>query len=340
MLSVIIPAYNASNKIIRCLDSIKSQNIDKLEIIVINDGSVDDTLNKTKMYAAFNPSLNIKVIHQNNSGAAASRNKGIEIAQGDYIFFVDADDFLIPNSLQKVVDIINESKPDIIYFDYFHYYINDNYTYIKNHDKMFSNINDDLIAHSTAPWLMIIKKELINKYNFKFPNLPAYEDYGSLPFLGSVAQNVIYFDKPIYVYSQEDYSIMRAKSKKFDKKYLLIIDATNNLIQLFGNDYINNQALEYTIMRELVINGCQRIDCCEDKNRKEIINAQREICDYFTHYFPNWRNNLYFQKSKYSFKLLFYLTINNLYKLKHFILYLSKQKYKIKCYLLKSEEIK
>lgn len=338
MLSIIIPAYNASKKINRCLDSIKDQNIEELEIIVINDGSVDDTLNKVKYYASLNSSLNIKVIHQNNSGAAVSRNKGIEIAKGEYIFFVDADDFLVPNSLQKIIDIINKRKPDIIYFDYFRYYINNNYTYIKNHDEMFLNINDDLIVHSTAPWLMIIKKELIDRYNFRFPNISAYEDYASLPFLGSVAQNIVYYNKPIYVYSQEDYSIMRVKSKKFDKKYLLIIDATNNLIQLFRNDYISKQALEYTIMRELVINGCQRIDCCEDENRKEIINAQRKICDYFIHYFPNWKNNQYLKKSKFSFKLLFYLTINKLYKIKHFIIFLSKQKNKIRCY--KSEEIK
>lgn len=95
--SIIIPAYNAEAYLKRCLDSILSQNYSDYEVIVIDDGSTDGTASILKQYPQ------VKIISQTNHGMASARNRGMEMAQGDYILFVDSDDRLCPNALAILV---------------------------------------------------------------------------------------------------------------------------------------------------------------------------------------------------------------------------------------------
>ncbi len=95
--SIIIPAYNAEDYLSRCLESIFSQEFEDYEVIVINDGSTDGTAAILEQYAAKHP--NLQMLIQSNQGMATARNRGLEVAQGEYILFVDSDDRLCPNAL-------------------------------------------------------------------------------------------------------------------------------------------------------------------------------------------------------------------------------------------------
>ena len=106
-VSIIIPAYNAAKYIKRCITSLLNQTYKKIEIIVINDGSTDNTLEMIKDF-------DIKIINQNNSGVSCARNKGLQIATGDYITFVDSDDYVENDYIENVIRIINEYNYDII----------------------------------------------------------------------------------------------------------------------------------------------------------------------------------------------------------------------------------
>ena len=118
-LSVIIPAYNAVNSIVNCVNSIP----DNTEIIIIDDGSVDGTKELLDNLLCSNP--NLTVFYQANAGVSAARNKGLEIASGEYVAFLDSDDTLDSEKMRKCIELI-EQNPDIdmlvygISFDYYH----------------------------------------------------------------------------------------------------------------------------------------------------------------------------------------------------------------------------
>jgi glycosyltransferase involved in cell wall biosynthesis len=99
LFSIIIPAYNASKHIENAINSVVKQPFFDYEIIIVNDGSKDNTLEIVNKLAS--KYMNIRVIAQSNSGASIARNNGIRHAKGDYIFFMDADDVIVENSLKK-----------------------------------------------------------------------------------------------------------------------------------------------------------------------------------------------------------------------------------------------
>ena len=117
ILSIIVPVYNASNYLHRCIDSLLSQELNEgeYEIILINDGSKDNSLDICNEYKENYPTI-FKVLSHDNQGVAFTRNRGIDEAQGDYICFVDSDDYLKPNGYRYLIDNYLEEHIDILSF--------------------------------------------------------------------------------------------------------------------------------------------------------------------------------------------------------------------------------
>lgn len=124
MISIIIPLYNQEDYIIETLISLNDQVNKKFEIIIINDGSTDNSLS---MVNKFNSEVSIKIINQNNAGVSVARNKGLEVSSGEYVIFLDADDLLHPLTTQYIYDIINDNKYDFIGYSYKCFDIIENY---------------------------------------------------------------------------------------------------------------------------------------------------------------------------------------------------------------------
>ena len=116
-LSIIIPMYNAENYILRCLDSLLDQDLEKnkYEIIIINDGSIDNSFSLVNSYAV--KYSNILIINQKNKGVSIARNKGVKQAKGKYIYFVDADDYIASNVLELLLFYIDNNDLDILGFN-------------------------------------------------------------------------------------------------------------------------------------------------------------------------------------------------------------------------------
>lgn len=129
-VSVIVPVYNAEKYIKKCIDSILGQTLKELEIIFINDGSKDNSLSIIKEYAK--DDNRIIVVDQENNGPSAARNKGIEISTGEYIGFVDSDDFIEEEMYEELYDIASSYKSQIAMCNYNEVYINDGRTYKSN----------------------------------------------------------------------------------------------------------------------------------------------------------------------------------------------------------------
>ena len=115
-LSIIVPAYNVEKYITECLDSLLNQGLDEniYEIIIVNDGSTDNTLEVSNNYAAKYP--HIKIFNKENGGASSARNYGINIAKGKYIYFIDSDDYLMANCLNKILHHAEQQNLDILTF--------------------------------------------------------------------------------------------------------------------------------------------------------------------------------------------------------------------------------
>lgn len=109
MISVIIPSYNQEQYLSDCIDSVLDQTVKPHEIIVVDDGSTDNSLEISRKYGA-----KIKVISQVNKGLSSARNTGIMNATGDYVLPLDADDILLPNAIEKLQEVIGDTSADII----------------------------------------------------------------------------------------------------------------------------------------------------------------------------------------------------------------------------------
>lgn len=121
VLTVIIPVYNAEKWLPRCIDSIVAQSFTDMEIVLIDDGSTDSSLNICRQYAAKDD--RIRVISQSNQGVSIARNKGMECANGQYVTFVDADDYIEPDAFAAAINYVIENNLDVVaygmFFDYF-----------------------------------------------------------------------------------------------------------------------------------------------------------------------------------------------------------------------------
>lgn len=106
MISIIIPVYNAQKYIRECLESIKNQSYKELEVVIVNDGSNDGS---EQIIQQYNDCLDLVYYRQSNQGVSAARNKGLELATGDWVFFLDADDYLAPDTMKMMIEFAAEN---------------------------------------------------------------------------------------------------------------------------------------------------------------------------------------------------------------------------------------
>ena len=175
-ISVIVPVYNVEKYLPKCLESIINQSFKDIEIICVNDGSTDSCLNILKSYQK--KDKRIVILEQENQGVASSRNNGLNLAKGEYIYFVDSDDWLDENLLTKVYKNIIENDTDIVSFDCYNVYeasvvVNRRIpAFLKKYKNEVFNFNDfkDVAYQNCTAWSKVYKKDFLLKNNLKFPD--------------------------------------------------------------------------------------------------------------------------------------------------------------------------
>lgn len=232
LLSIIVPVYNTKEYLKKCLDSILKAKIDNTEIIIINDGSKDDSEEVIKPYLKYKE---IRYIKKENEGLAATKNLGLKEAKGKYISFIDSDDSIDKNFYKDAIPYMKDDY-DMIVYDYLTIQSDKKYTtYAK--DIRFKNMNDEegLLYTSIMPSSCnkIVKKELFIKNNLTFPVGLIYEDFATTPILFLSAKKIKYISKPYYNYYIRENSIMRKKEINFDMSY--VINILENRLKNFNN---------------------------------------------------------------------------------------------------------
>ena len=181
-ISVIVPVYNCEDYLEESIRSILNQSFNDIEIICVDDGSTDDSLNILKELSKQDTRL--KVYTQENQGASVARNNALEKASGDYIYFFDADDYIVDDCLEKIYNNAINNDSDIVFFKYDHYK-EDSFQKHSQQDieKQFSKTDFTNFTFNCydyrirafkgpfAPWFKFYKKEFLDKYDyFEFPS--------------------------------------------------------------------------------------------------------------------------------------------------------------------------
>jgi hypothetical protein len=303
-VSVIIPVYNGEKYIKNCLDSVVNQTLKDIQIIIINDGSKDNTKSIIEDYYNKYPDI-IKIVNKENEGQGKARNIGIGLAQGEFITFVDADDTIESNMLEK---LYNE-EADVVLCDY--------YEIVETSKKLTKaipiktdNLKKDFIVSVAGPCSKLIRTSILTSNNLFFLDTGIYEDIAMIPLIGVYANKIVYVEEPLYNYYIRKGSTMRQNS--FNNKLLSIYNVLETLTNGFNKSgYIEQykEELEFIYIKHLLYAGIGRF--IEYKEGKDEV---KKIVAIIKEKYPNWRKNQYYKKQSTIFKLncnIFYT--NNLF---------------------------
>ena len=194
-ISVIVPVYNAERFLQECIDSLLHQTKDDIEIVLVNDGSTDNS--KKIIEENCKRHDNITFVDQENKGVCVARNAGIAAAKGDYIGWLDADDFLKPTALEELYDLIMQNNADYGYYNVCFYP-----EAVKTKKAWFKEYKGkrdwNFIERNSQCTNTLTKKSLLKKINIAYWFSNFYE-YGWIPVL-LFAENIVSLDKELYVY--------------------------------------------------------------------------------------------------------------------------------------------
>lgn len=237
-VSVVVPVYNVEDYVGECLESLINQTLKDIEIICINDGSTDDSLKILEEYSK--KDNRIKVFSQENSGLSATRNNGIQVAEGNYIYFIDADDFLELTALEELLKISKKTNCDFIIFKLINFYDNTYEKYTSNYYEMeflkpfrnktfhYSDIGEKIFDVAVSTPGKFFKKSLIS--NLKFPEGLIFEDNFFFAQAVINSDKIYFYDKHLYNRRIRDNSITTTYDIKFADT-ILIINKIINLIK-------------------------------------------------------------------------------------------------------------
>lgn len=221
-LSVIVPCYNSRSYIAECLVSILPYLSDSVELIIVNDGSTDGSAEIIER-TILNHKDNITVIHQENAGLSAARNVGIKTAKGEYIAFLDSDDFFHSDFWQEVLPLINDSSIDIIEFNA-EQFDGETTNVIEHIDcsvftgkTKIGSVTDLMPTFKRCkwyPWARVYKTSLFHNYDIKFPSGRLYEDMSTIPAIYLHSKVIFGINKSLIWYRYHNKSITQTFRQK------------------------------------------------------------------------------------------------------------------------------
>lgn len=253
-VSIIVPLYKAELYVEECFESIKSQTYKDVELVFVDDGSPDKSGQIADRISEENKSFCIKVIHQSNGGASSARNAGVNVSTGDYLLFIDADDFLRnKDSLERIVSYVHaKDYPDIVGFNISYYYPSrDQYVDWVEYSEKLTNAPDkesvvqELVKSGTlpvSPWGKLIKRCTYDKSGVKFLEGTIGEDIPWTIQLFNKVSSICYMNEYHYCYRQE---VVTSVTGCFsEKKFLDLVNIVDDLVPMIKASHFNTATKE------------------------------------------------------------------------------------------------
>lgn len=293
-ISVIIPVYNVEKYVEKCVKSVLEQEFSDYEIIVVDDGSTDRSSEiVNKLYKENGDK--IKIITQKNKGLGGARNTGIENASGEYLFFLDSDDYIAKNALKDLYNQAKKEKLDILIF---------NALMVDESDKDLGickgcSRNDifnlkkypKLLCELPGAWNKLYRTSLFIDNDIRYPNKVWYEDIRTTLKLYPYAERVGYIDEIYYYYLQRENSIMQSNKSS---KVIEIRDAIQDVVDYYkeNNLYdVYKDELEHMAFWHEYMWSVKRVNLADWKNP-----IQKELKDHYLKLFPKFRSNPFYDK--------------------------------------------
>ncbi|SFB19180.1 hypothetical protein SAMN05216249_11255 [Acetitomaculum ruminis DSM 5522] len=295
-VSVVVPVYNTEPYLKRCLDSLIGQTLSEVEIVAVNDGSTDGSGKILDDYKEKYPDR-IQVIHKENGGQATARNLAFTLCKGEYIGFLDSDDYVKTDMFEKMYKKAKKTGSDYVACGYTDFTVENGkevilVDYVAS--KPVKKTKDMFFGALASPFLHLYKRELITDNNIIFPEGVIYEDtafyLNLIPYIKSVSviKEALAFrlrhsnsttttfkkEKVANIFPVMEYSINFYKNNNFYKEY--------------------EKELEYFIVKVLLCSSMQRV--CKVKNYKDSYELAKMTLDFIDKYFKNYRKSRYFKK--------------------------------------------
>ena len=300
-ISVIVPVYNAEKYLNQCLDSLFNQTLRDIEVITINDGSTDKSLNVLEKYHSIFGKRMI-IIDQTNGGVGNARNRGLDVASGEFIKFVDADDYLDLTIFEIMINIAQENQVKLV---------RGNYTTLLGPLKM-SDANswsglkgnqivdlrenkDYIVTETSGIGNKLIHRDLLG--DLRFPEKTKWEDLAIMPVVVASSEKLFHMDGPIYNYRVH----MNTTISDFMKKVPKVLDIVRclelierHMTERGLNDEYQNQIRGLYILHTLfrVENAMMWVNFPKEK-RAIVINSLVNLIEIK---YPDWQNNEYIEK--------------------------------------------
>lgn len=311
-VSIIVPVYNVEKYIDKCLNSLVNQTLKEIEIIVVNDGSPDNSQKIIDKYVKKYPNK-IKSYIKKNGGQGSARNYGLKKANGEYIGYVDSDDFVNKRMYEKMYDIAVSKNADIVITRDSKITedgkISDNYFFDKIVDKKTNAFFGNMGVCNK-----IYKKELLLKNNLEFKENVWYEDV-AFTIKAIISANKIDYciDESLYYYLSREGSTMNNSNVK---RNLEILEAFDDILSYIKHNKKEEyfSIIEFLAIDHIYISAIVRVLKADaNKNvKKQVIN---KLISYMNKNFPNYKSNEYINTLPKNRKIVYILVRKKMYKI-------------------------
>lgn len=253
-VSIIIPVYNSKDFLIKCIDSALNQTLKDIEVICIDDGSSDGSLDKLNHYA--NVDSRLKVFSQTNQGAGAARNKGLNCAKGEYIVFLDSDDFIELTMCEELYNHAKSLDSDLVLFNnrwYFEDGITEDFIHFETFEEDFKSFvfdyhfmrNKVLSGFFSVIWTKFYKSSFLKDNKINFPSHKLYNDMEFHIKSVLLANKIAYFPKICYHYNKSGHSSLQTNYVG-KKEAIVFYDVMCGIRDfLYENDFIKEFRIDF-----------------------------------------------------------------------------------------------
>lgn len=303
-VSVIVPVYNVEKYLEKCLKSLVGQTLMDMEIIIVNDGSTDNSKEIVEKIRKQFPDK-IVYVEKENGGLSDARNYGIPYAKGEYIAFFDSDDYVEKDMYKKMYEIAQKENSDMVECDFYWEYPDRQKEDI---GQIYEGKKEMIEKVRVMACNKLIKREILEKTNIKFPKGLRYEDveftYKLIPYL----EKVSFLKEPCFHYIQREGSISNVQNERTKE----IFEVLEHVLQYYQQQGIYEKyqvELEYIYARYAFCSSFLRMVKIPDKNtRKKLL---KETWKKVNEKFPNWKKNEILRNHK-SGKNLYMRSLNGI----------------------------
>ena len=296
-VSIILPVYNVEKYLSACLDSLLAQTLEEIEIVAVNDGSTDGSLQILQAYQSLNPEK-LFIFSTENHGVSRARNYGFAHSHGEYVWFVDSDDFVEPDACRLLYEKATADGNDLVLFRYYNV---DSETGVRKeyitscHNQNFRVADKpyELPAISPYPWIKFIHRDLFN--GLCFPEGIRFEDLPVAYLLAVKARSIGYVDQCFYNYRKNVGFLSRLTTSTLHIRNAIIF--MKEEMEKLGLFEQYQTELDFIAVRHFFYRFWKLLTNYETDQKELKLQLINELFDYMESNIPDWENNHYVRYS-------------------------------------------